>query len=149
MPAQSQVQQMMMGIAYAVKTGRKKIEDVDPKYKDIIKKLVSNMSIKQLKDFASTKHDGLPYKKESFNLLSFSDFVNEFMLNAASLNPGMTIPGIGDISLPSQPEIPISQQKPGSGDLLYIPSEESELTKKYKKKKRKKIIGNVITRSEH
>lgn len=137
MPAQSQIQQMMMGTAYAVKTGKKKLSDVDPEYRDRVEKLVSGMTTKQLKDFAATKHEGLPYQKEGFSLLSFGDFVNEFWLGAASLNPGMSVPGMGNTAFPSQPGVPLSQQTPGSGDAAYIPPEETELSKKRKKKKKK------------
>jgi hypothetical protein len=136
MPAQSQIQQMMMGIAYAVKTGKKKLSDVDPEYRDRVEKLVSGMTTKQLKDFAATKHEGLPYQKEGFDVMSFDEFLSEFMIGAASLNPGMTVPGMGRTSIPSQPGLPLPQQTPGSGDAAYIPPEETELTKKKKKKKK-------------
>lgn len=137
MPSQSRIQQMMFGIAYAVKTGEKKISDVDPEYRDRIEKLVKGMTKKQLRDFAATKHEGLPYQKEGFDVMSFDEFLSEFMIGAASLNPGMTVPGMGRTSIPSQPGLPLPQQTPGSGDLLYVPPEETELTKRRKKKKRK------------
>lgn len=137
MPSQSQIQQMMFGIAYAVKTGEKKISDVDPEYRDRIEKLVKGMTKKQLRDFAATKHEGLPYQKEGFDVMSFDEFLSEFMIGAAGLNPGMTVPGMGRTALPSQPGLPLPAQTPGSGDLLYIPSEETELSKKKKKKKKK------------
>ncbi len=137
MPSQSRIQQMMFGIAYAVKTGEKKLSEVEPEYRDRIEKLVNGMTKKQLHDFAATKHDGLPYQKESFSVMSFDDFLNEFMIGAAGLNPGMTVPGMGGTSIPSQPGLPLPAQTPGSGDLLYVPPEETELTKKKKKKKKK------------
>lgn len=136
--SQSQIQQMMFGIAYAVKSGEKKLSDIeDPEYRDRVEKLIKGMTKKQLHDFAATKREGLPYQKENYNLMSFEEYLNEFMLGAASLNPGMTVPGMGKTSLPSQPGLPLSMQVPGSGDMLYVPPEETELSKKRKKKKKK------------
>lgn len=53
----SQVQQKLMGMAYAYKKGD--LEDASDEVKDLAK----GMTLKQLKDFAATKHDGLPYRK--------------------------------------------------------------------------------------
>jgi hypothetical protein len=56
MPSKSTAQQRLMGMAYALKKG-----DMDPSdASDEVKDLAKNMTLKQLKDFASTKHDGLP-----------------------------------------------------------------------------------------
>jgi len=138
MPAQSKSQQILMGQAYAVKTGKLKIEDVDSKYRDKVEKLSKSMTTKELKDFAQTKHDDLPYKKECFNILSFNNYINEFFLNNTALNPGMTVPGMGPTKIPSNPDTPLSQQTTGSGDSLYIPGEiESRKPNKKKKKKKK------------
>lgn len=60
MPAQSKSQQRLMGVAYAVKSGDMQLSDVDASYKDKVKELVDNMSLKDLKDFAETDHSGLP-----------------------------------------------------------------------------------------
>ena len=49
-----------MGVAYAVKSGDMRLSDVDSAYKEKVKDLIDNMTLKQLKDFAETKHDGLP-----------------------------------------------------------------------------------------
>lgn len=60
MPAFSQQQQKLMGLALAYKRG-----DVpDSKVSDKIKKLASNMSQSELEKYASTKHKGLPKKVE-------------------------------------------------------------------------------------
>ncbi len=75
MPAQSKTQQRLMGQPYAYKTGELKAKDMDPKYVDEIKKLAKSMSEKQLKDFASTKHKGLPEKVEESKVLKFSEFI--------------------------------------------------------------------------
>jgi hypothetical protein len=66
MPSTSKTQQRLMGVAYAVKKGDMKISNIDPIYKDKVQELVSNMTLKQLKDFASTSHDGLPDKIEEY-----------------------------------------------------------------------------------
>ena len=56
MPSSSKSQQRLMGQAYAYKKGELKSNEVSTE----IKELADNMTLKQLKDFASTKHDGLP-----------------------------------------------------------------------------------------
>ena len=56
MPSQSKSQQRLMGQAYAYKKGELKSSEVSAE----IKELADNMTLKQLKDFASTKHTGLP-----------------------------------------------------------------------------------------
>jgi len=58
MPAVSQQQQKLMALALAYKRGE--VKDVSAKVKEI----ASSMSEKDLEDFASTKHKGLPMKKE-------------------------------------------------------------------------------------
>ena len=67
MPSTSKAQQRLMGQAYAVKKGDIKPKDLDPKYRDQIVDLADSMSLKDLKDFAETKHKDLPEKvKENF-----------------------------------------------------------------------------------
>jgi hypothetical protein len=58
MPATSKAQQQLMGMAYAFKRGELAQNEVSP---DIIQ-LANSMTMKQLKDFAATKHEGLPDK---------------------------------------------------------------------------------------
>jgi len=58
MPAVSQQQQKLMALALAYKRGE--VKDVSAKVKEI----ADSMSEKDLEDFASTKHKGLPMKKE-------------------------------------------------------------------------------------
>lgn len=60
MPSQSKSQQRLMGVAYAVKSGDMPLSDVDASYRDKVKELVDGMSLKDLKDFAETKHDDIP-----------------------------------------------------------------------------------------
>ena len=62
MPSQSKSQQRLMGVAYAVKSGDTQLSDVDTSYRDKVKELVDGMSLKDLKDFAETKHDNIPEK---------------------------------------------------------------------------------------
>ena len=61
MPAQSKQQQKLFGLALAVKRGDVPKSDVSDEIKDIVKK----MSEKDIEKFASTKHKGLPLKKEN------------------------------------------------------------------------------------
>ena len=70
--ALSQNQQQLMGMALALKRG-----EMDPsKASDAVKKLAKDMSMKDLEDFASTKHKGLPVKKESHKI-SFKEMINK------------------------------------------------------------------------
>lgn len=81
MPATSIAQQRLMAQAYAIKTGKMKPEDLNPKYKDQIVDLVKNMTEKDLKDYAETSHEDLPKKvKESFKIYipTFESFINEY-----------------------------------------------------------------------
>jgi hypothetical protein len=54
----SQAQQKMMGMALAYKRGE--MDDASPE----VKKMADSMSMKDLEDFAKTKHKGLPKKVE-------------------------------------------------------------------------------------
>ena len=56
----SQAQQKLMGMALAYKRGE--MDDAS----DEVKKVANSMSEKDLEDFAKTKHDGLPAKKEGY-----------------------------------------------------------------------------------
>ena len=55
--SKSKSQQRLMGMAYAYKKG-----ELDTEPSDSVKKLADSMSEKDLEDFASTKHKGLPEK---------------------------------------------------------------------------------------
>jgi len=108
MPALSKAQQRLMGTAYAVKKGDSKLSDIDPEYREEVKGLVDGMTLKQLKDFAATKHEGLPDRVEESGLS-----------NAAHVNPNMNVPGMGAPTLPGDPSglDGFSGQTRGSGDL--------------------------------
>jgi cytidylate kinase len=60
MPAKSEAQQRLMGMALASKRGEKG-------YSGKVKETADSMSEKQLRDFAKTKHEGLPEKKAMHN----------------------------------------------------------------------------------
>jgi len=57
----SQQQQKIMGLALSVKNGETPKSKVSKK----VEKMAKEMSKKELEDFASTKHKGLPKKKET------------------------------------------------------------------------------------
>lgn len=67
MPSTSKSQQRLMGQAYAIKSGELKPEDLNPEYRDEIVKLADSMTLKELKDFAETSHEGLLNKVEATN----------------------------------------------------------------------------------
>ena len=60
MPAQSQQQQKLFGLALAYKRGEVPASEVSDEIKDI----ADRMSEKEIEDFAATKHKGLPKMKE-------------------------------------------------------------------------------------
>lgn len=60
MPAKSKAQQKFMGLVYALKKGDVKPSDVSKDVRDAAK----SMKTKDVKDFASTKHEDLPNKVE-------------------------------------------------------------------------------------
>lgn len=104
MPSTSKAQQRLMGQAYAYKKGELKSSEVSAE----IKELADSMTLKQLKDFASTKHDGLPERVPE------------------NLAPG-SLNGMGPVTLPAGETL-------GSGD---VPAGSGDAEEEYKKKKRK------------
>jgi len=107
MPSTSKAQQRLMGAAYSVKKGDSKISDIDPEYRDKVKDLVDGMTLKQLKKYAATKHEGLPEVAENISIDN--------------------IGGMGPVKLPTSTEY-------GSGD---VPAGQGDAEEEYKKKKRK------------
>lgn len=105
MPSTSKAQQRLMGMAYAYKKGELQSNEVSP---DIIQ-LANSMNLKQLKDFASTKHNDLRSKADE---------------NLTLGNLG----GMGANFLPTGTEV-------GSGDIL---SGTGSAEEEYKKKKKKR-----------
>ena len=73
MPARSQQQQKIMGLALAFKRGEVPASKVSQKVKDLAK----SMSEKELEKYASTKHKGLPTKIKESNLATFEQFLSE------------------------------------------------------------------------
>jgi hypothetical protein len=115
MPATSIAQQRLMAQAHGVRLflDSKGKEGIDPKtlnkdYREEIVDLAKSMDPKDLKDFAQTKHEGLPkriLKKESIE-------ENATMATPTSVN------GMGSVSLPGNPgtQDAFVNQKVGSGD---------------------------------
>lgn len=118
MPSTSKTQQRLMGVAYSVKKGDTQLSDVDAAYRDKVKELVDGMTLKQLKDFASTNHEGLPEVKENAGEGSL-----------VNVTPGM-VAGMGSVILPSAEAL-------GSGD---APSGSLDLDKRKAQKKKKKLL---------
>jgi len=108
MPSISKSQQRLMGVAYAVKSGDMQLSDVDSEYRDKVEDLVDGMTLKQLKKYASTKHEGLPDKVDD------------------NLQPG-DVGGMGPVKFPTATET-------GSGD---VPTGQGDTEEEYKKKRRK------------
>ena len=86
MPAQSQQQQKLFGLALAFKRGEVKSSEVS----DEIKGIADRMSEKEIEDFAKTTHKGLPKMKEQLRKI-----VREIMrekaiseMNEESVNEG-------------------------------------------------------------
>ncbi len=71
MPSVSKAQQRLFGFALAYKRGE--IKDAPKKIKDIANK----MSLKDLEDLASTKHDKLPNTVDGQLVMKFSEFKNK------------------------------------------------------------------------
>lgn len=70
MPAKSKKQQKFFGIVRALQKG-KKVKGATKKAKDTAK----TISKKAAKDYASTSHDNLPIKKESFKDFFFNKYL--------------------------------------------------------------------------
>lgn len=79
--AKSKSQQRLFGLALSVKKGDKKISDVDDSVKDDIKRIVDNMSEKEIRDFAETDTKGLPDKVESKLREYVRDRIRELMVD--------------------------------------------------------------------
>jgi hypothetical protein len=75
MPSVSKSQQRLMGQAYAYKQGYLKSKDLNPEYAEDIKKISKSMSLKKLKQYASTKHHKLPNKVGESKIMDFNSFV--------------------------------------------------------------------------
>ena len=127
MPSVSKSQQRLMGMAYAVKSGDMEISDIDPAYRDKVKSLSDGMTKKDLKKYASTKHEDLP------------ETVDEnFETANARISPDVSIGGMGEVSLPNAENGNI-----GSGDVPSVADidDDEEEAKKDKTKKKLEMEG--------
>jgi hypothetical protein len=77
MPAQSKAQQRFMGMVHAVQKG-----DMEAPSKEV-EKAADSMKKKDAKDFASTKHKGLPMYKETISKERLKELVKEVMVEEA------------------------------------------------------------------
>ena len=73
--AVSKKQRGLMGAAYSVEKGYKKMSDIPKSYRGKVKDVVKSMTKKQIKDFASTSDDEL---KEGFGDIFFKKQKREF-----------------------------------------------------------------------
>lgn len=87
--AVSKQQQKIMGLALSVKRGDTKKSEVSKKVQDMSKK----MSEKDLEDFASTKHKGLPKKVKSEKKESIKKLEENIMRLIENHLPPMTTKG--------------------------------------------------------
>ena len=122
MPSVSKSQQRLMGVAYAVKSGSMELKDVDSEYRDKVASLVDGMTKKDLKKYASTKHDKLP------------ETVDETIQQTA-ITPN-TIGGMGDVSLPSNGQL-------GSGDFPHTLIQVADIDDEEEAKKQKGTVKNL------
>jgi hypothetical protein len=74
MPAKSKSQQRLFGMALAVRRGELKHSDVDQSVLDIVN---SNMSNKEIEDFAKTKHTELSNKIKENLVKTLSETLSE------------------------------------------------------------------------
>ena len=77
MPAVSKAQQRFMGMVHAVQKG-----DMEAPSKEV-EKAADSMKKKDAKDFASTKHKGLPMHKETISRERLKELVKEVMVEEA------------------------------------------------------------------
>jgi hypothetical protein len=77
MPAVSKAQQRFMGMVHAVQKG-----DMDAPSKEV-EKAADSMKKKDAKDYASTKHKGLPMHKETITRERLKELVKEVMVEEA------------------------------------------------------------------
>ena len=73
MPSKSKQQQKFMGMAHALKKGEMKPSDASPE----LKRVAKSMSDKDVKDFASTSHKGLPKKVKQELLTKLKEYANK------------------------------------------------------------------------
>jgi hypothetical protein len=122
--AESKQHQKFMGLALSVKRGDTPKGDVTKKVKETAKK----MSEKDLEDFASTKHKGLPKKvkkEETKEGFGFGNYTEKLLSTAA----GATKKNLGQIS----PSVSIGESKEAIIERKIIQLVEKHLTPKMTK----------------
>lgn len=78
MPSKSKKQQKFFGMVTAFKKGELDTKGMDKELVYKIKKATGSMKAKDVKDFAETKHKGLPEKvKKENRIVRFDDYLNE------------------------------------------------------------------------
>jgi hypothetical protein len=89
MPAQSKSQQKLMGIVHAIQKGEANPKDFSKSAQDMAK----DMKPGDVKDFASTKHKGLPDKKDE-NIKSLKEYIRKLVreMNATGNVDGYATP---------------------------------------------------------
>ena len=136
MPAVSPEQQRLMAQAYALKTGKKKKKDLNPEYAEQISKLAKSMTVKQLRDFAKTKHSSM--KEGILNFDSFNEGHKEINHKNQKLSKDM------------KKQDHVSSKKPNNSTLS---SEEhlAETPKKgtYREPNSKKMSGEEFLAKDH
>ena len=117
MPAQSQQQQKLFGLALAVKRGEVPASEVSDEVKDI----VDRMSEKDIEDFASTSHKGLPKKVEAQIREMVREIMRERVIAEMSEEPieeGKKVftvnPGIGKVKYSISSHDGVKKHKDGS-----------------------------------
>jgi len=114
-----------MGVAYAVKNGDMQLSDVDASYRGAVKDLVDGMTLKKLKDFAETKHKGLPDKVgESITPAEISG-----MGPVAFPNPDTGEVGSGDVPAGRKED----EEEEETSEMKYIYSFKSFLNERLEK----------------
>jgi hypothetical protein len=89
MPSTSKAQQRLMGIVHAIQKGEADPKDFSKSAQDV----AASMSKSDVKDFASTKHKGLPDKKEE-NITSLKEYIRKMVreMNATGNVQGYATP---------------------------------------------------------
>ena len=141
MSARSKAQQAIFGMALAVRRGELSREEASP---SVLKIADGDMTDKDIKDFAETNHEGLPDKVDEhcmfFNFEEYAARIYLTMIGVeenVGLNPGMNVPGMGNVSLPGGPgsQNSFTSQEVGSGDMPFGSK---------KKKKKKKTMESFM-----
>jgi len=135
--ALSRAQQRFMGMVYAAKKGE---TPASPE----VAKAASGMSKKAAKDFAKTKHEGLPEKKETKEEVSLVDKILEEVLNEA---PKGTISG-GKSKAKKYKAVAKQAKLAGAVNKMMKDDSESESKEKEKKEKAKEEVKSKNTATE-